>query len=67
MKDTPPEVNERLFREMMAKSPAERVRIGMRMAALARKMVWASIPDDLPEIERRRQFFERFYGEPAPF
>lgn len=63
--DTPPELNAKLFREMMAKTGAERLIIGCQMADSARALVWSGIPQDLPESERRRIFLQRFYGQTA--
>ena len=62
VKDTPPEVNARLFREMMARTGEERLVIGCRMAAAARQLVWSGIPRDLPAGERRALFLQRFHG-----
>lgn len=67
VKDTPPEVNAMLFAAMMRKTPAERLLMGFDMSATARAMVWSSIPASLPEDERRRAFYLRFYGEPLPW
>lgn len=67
VKDTPPEVNAMLFAAMMRKTPAERVLMGFDMSATARAMVWSSIPTHLPEDERRRAFYLRFYAEPLPW
>ena len=64
--DTPPELNQYLFDQMMAKTGEERLLIGCNMADAARAMVWSGIPKDLPESERRKMFYERFYGEPLP-
>jgi hypothetical protein len=61
--DTPPELNAFLFQQMMRKSGAERLIIGCNMSDSARKIVWSGIPDDLPDHERRRIFFKRFYGQ----
>jgi len=62
MNDTPPHVRKR-FREMMlAKSPAERVRMCSEMFDSARAMVLASLPADMPEGERRAALFLRFYS-----
>ena len=41
-------------------------RMGVRMFEAARRMTLASLPADLPEGERKRLLFERFYGEPLP-
>jgi hypothetical protein len=65
--DTPPEV-ERLVRTMiMARSSEERFLMGIRMFDAARRMVIASFPKDLPELQFKRQLFERIYGEKPPF
>ena len=61
--DTPPELNDLLFRRMMAKTGVERIIIGCQMADTARALVWSGIPQDLPEPERRRIFLQRFYGQ----
>ena len=52
---------------MERRSQEERLIMGMEMQATARALVWSSIPKNLPELERRRQFYLRFFGEPAPF
>ena len=64
--DTPPEVAEMVRVRLMALSGAERFVMGARMFEAARRMVLASLPADLPESERKRLLFERFYGEPLP-
>ena len=61
--DTPQEMNDFLFQQMMAKTGAERLIIGCRMADAARKLVWSGIPAGLPEKERRVHFLHRFYGQ----
>jgi hypothetical protein len=50
----------------MAKSGAERFRIGVEMFEAARRMALASFPADLSEEERKRRLFERLYGVPLP-
>jgi hypothetical protein len=50
----------------MARSGAERFRMGVEMFEAARRMVLASLPGDLPETERKRRLFERLYGMPMP-
>lgn len=64
--DTPPEVNAMLFAAMMRKTPSERLLMGFDLSATARALIWSSLPADLPEAERRRAFFLRYYGEPLP-
>ncbi len=66
VKDTPPEVNALYFRKIMALSESERFLMGMSMLSTARALVWSGIPQGLTESERRRAFYERFYGEPCP-
>jgi len=66
LKDTGLEINEILFRKMMERSEGERLIMGMEMQASARALVWASIPEHLPEAERRRLFYTRFFGAPYP-
>ncbi|MDB6137146.1 MAG: hypothetical protein JWO94_218 [Verrucomicrobiaceae bacterium] len=66
VKDTAPEVNAWLFAAMMRKSPGERMMMGFDMAATARALVWSGIARNLPEQERQRLFYQRFYGEPCP-
>ena len=66
MTDTPPEISEMVRARLMARSGAERVRMGVEMFEAARRMVLASLPADLSEAERKRQLFERVYGVPFP-
>lgn len=66
VKDTPPEINQMIFAAMMRKTATERLEMGFDMTATAREIVWSSIDPNLPEAERRRAFFQRFYGEPLP-
>lgn len=56
-----------LFAAMMRKTPTERLSMGFDMSATARAMVWSSISIDLPEEERRRAFYLRFFGESLPW
>ena len=66
MTDTPPEIAEMVRARLMARSGAERFRMGVEMFEAARRRVLASFPADLPEAERKRQLFERLYGVPLP-
>ncbi len=61
--DTPPELNNHLFRKMMAKSGTERMAIACKMNDTARALVWSGIPQGLPLSDRRQLFLERFYGK----
>jgi len=62
--DTSPEIAEMVRTRLMALSGSERFLMGIRMCEAARRMVLASLPAGLPESERKRLLFERFYGEP---
>ena len=64
--DTPPEIATLVHTRLMALSGAERFLMGVRMFEAARRMALASIPADLPEPERKRLLFERFYRMPLP-
>ena len=66
MTDTSPEVAELVRSRLMALSGAERFRMGSQMFDAARRMVLASLPADLTENERKRQLFQRLYGEALP-
>lgn len=65
--DTDSAVNGLLFSLMMKRTPEHRLLMGMDMTATAKQLVWASIPPELSEGERRAAFYERFYGEICPF
>ena len=64
--DTPSEVNALIFRQMMNRTPGERLCMGLDMTATAKALVWASLPGHMNEQERRVAFYERFYGQPWP-
>ena len=64
--DTPADLNAYLFRKMMEKTGAERLLIGCKMTDSARELVWSGIPNNLPEIERKNLFVQRFYGQALP-
>lgn len=66
VKDTPPEVNARLFAAMMRRTPEDRLLMGFDMLATARALVWSSVADAPTPAERRRAFYARFYGQPLP-
>jgi hypothetical protein len=66
MTDTPPEITEMVRARLMARSGAERFRMGVEMFEAARRMVLASLPAGLTETERKRRLFERLYGIPLP-
>ena len=66
MTDTPPEVAEMVRARLMARSGAERFRMGVEMFEAARRMVLASLPADMPESQRKQRLFERLYGYALP-
>lgn len=66
MTDTPPEIADMVRNRLMARSGAERFRMGVEMFQAARRMALASLPADLSEAERKRRLFERIYGVPFP-
>jgi hypothetical protein len=66
MSDTPPEIAEMVRARLMALSGEERFIMGARMFDSARRMVLASLPEGLSETERKRQLFNRLYGEALP-
>jgi len=62
MNDTPPAIEDKMRRMIMARSGAERMVMGASMFDAARAMVLASLPNDLPEDELRLRLLERIYG-----
>jgi len=64
MKNTPPEIEERMREMMTARSGTERVIMGCEIFDTFRAMIIASLPKDLPEEEFKKQLFERIYGAP---
>jgi hypothetical protein len=67
MTDTSPEVAAMVRARIMARTGEERFLMGVRAFDAARAMVLASLPPGLSEAERRRQLYQRVYGEPLPF
>jgi hypothetical protein len=64
--DTSPEIERMVRDRLMALTGEERFRMGAEMFDAARRMVLASLPEGLSDLERRRQLYERVYGEPLP-
>ncbi len=67
MTDTPPEIAELVRKKLMARSGEERFMMGVRSFDAARAIVLASLPPGLSAEERKRQLFQRIYGQPLPF
>jgi hypothetical protein len=66
MTDTSPEITEMVRARLMALTGAERMRMGAEMFDSARRLVPASLPHGLTEIERKRRLFHRLYGADLP-
>ena len=62
MKDTPPEIEQKMNDMMMARSGEKRLVMGASMFDSAREIVLASLPQSLPEEELRERLLERLYG-----
>ena len=63
MNDTPREIAKMVREKLMARSGAERVRMGSQMFDAARAMVLASFPAGLSDIEIKRRLCVRLYGD----
>ena len=61
MNDTPEAVRELVHGMLMARDPAERLRMACDMHDAARRIVLASLPEGLSRGERMRRLFMRFY------
>ena len=66
VKDTTSEINAMIFHGVMARTAGERFIMGLEMTATARALAWASLPPGLDASEKRRAFYERFYGGQCP-
>lgn len=66
MTDTAPEIAEMVRARLMARTGAERFRMGVEMFEAARRMVLASLPAGLTDPERKQRLFERLYNMPLP-
>lgn len=70
VKDTPPEINRRLFDAMMRKTPAERLMMCLDMMATARELVMKGIRREAGTVttaEAKRLAFQRLHGVTAPW
>jgi hypothetical protein len=66
MTDTAPEMQRLMRDRLMSRSGEQRFVMGAEMFEAARMMVLASLPEELPESEKKRQLFVRIYGVPLP-
>lgn len=62
MNDTSPEIERQVHEMIMSRSGEERFMMGVRSFDVARRIILASLPKDLPQDELKRQLFERIYG-----
>lgn len=62
MNDTDPKIAALVRRRLLERSGAERIRMGSQMFDMARKIVLASFPAGLSEIEKKGLLCQRFYG-----
>lgn len=62
MNDTDPEIAKMVRTRLLARSGAERVKMGSQMFLMARQMILASFPPGLSDIEIKRRLCERLYG-----
>lgn len=70
VKDTPPEINRRLFDAMMRKTPAERLMMCLDIMATARELVMQGIQREAGEatgIELQRRAFQRLHNVSCPW
>ena len=63
MNDTSPEIKKLVRNQLLARSGAERAQMGSRLFDVARAIVLASFPTNLPEIEKKVRLCERLYGD----
>ena len=67
MNDTSPEIAGEVQARLMRLPNATRFIMGVEMFEAARRMIVASLPKDLSEIEFKRRLYQRIYGEALPF
>lgn len=66
MNDTSVEMERMQFQIMMTLTPDERLTMASEMFMAAREMLLSSLPVDLSERERTKQYYQKMYGEPLP-
>ena len=62
MTDTSADATREMDQRMALLTPRERLEMASGMFDLAREIILATLPADLPEPERRYQLFVRMYG-----
>ncbi len=66
MNDTMPEIEQMQFEMMMKLGASKRIAMACEMFMAARTFIFASLPNDLPEKEKKKIYFQKMYGEPLP-
>lgn len=66
MNDTSVEMERMQFQIMMTLTPDERLTMASEMFMAAREMLLSSLPVNLSEREKIRQYYQKMYGEPLP-
>ncbi len=66
MNDTTVEIEKMTDDIWSQRSPQERAKIASAMFVSARKVILASMPENLSGADRKRYIYERTYGEPLP-
>jgi len=62
MSDTPPEIAEMVRQMLMSRSGAERMMMASASFEAAQKLILASLPPGLTEIEIKRRLCQRLYA-----
>ena len=65
MRDTAPQVSQKMREMIQMKSPAERLRMGWSMYETSKYLVLRAIKENDPHISKldlRKEFFLKFYG-----
>ena len=66
MNDTSVEMERMQFQIMMTLTPDERLTMASEMFMAAREMLLSSLPGNLSDRERTKQYYHKMYGEPLP-
>lgn len=66
MNDTSPEMEKRQLEMMLRLGADKRIELAAEMFMAARELIFASLPENLPEREVKKLYYERMYGESLP-
>lgn len=64
--DTSPEFEKMWHARWLQKTPQERAGFAFTMFSSARRIILATMPENLTDAEQQRYIYERTYGEPLP-